>query len=159
MLLVLVAFALTPLPYSWQEKFVTNYYDCYFFPPHILDENYSSVERSFVKVINLKLGYQWRNKTSKRLQEESGLALPFQVSVTYLKQRFITQRELPIDVVSTSTSTFASLVRGYGTCDQINGSLGLLLSGFCDSSELIELRKEQLGSHSLVRTHSTLGKI
>jgi len=160
LLLLLAVFTslwFTPVPLAWQEKFVVHYYQFYFYPTPQWEAQHSFLEVLWVKSINLKLGYHWRDKTFGKLQATSPSEYPFAASVTYLKNHFITQQELPIDVVQ--TPTYASVVRGFGTCDQINGGLGLLLSSFCQQSELIELKNNEYGSHSLVRTQSPLGVV
>ncbi len=113
----------------------------------------------WTKALEFKLRRELTTHLSDQLNLSSGeTAAGIQASAHQVRLLFINQTQQEVPVIS--SSALASMVRGYGYCDQVNGFLALLLSGYLDKVQLFGIRNEKgISPHTLIRSESDLGVV
>jgi hypothetical protein len=149
-----------PLPFKITQSWVLNNYS-YFFQHTSEHYNHTGVfDRVFFTIMDLKLRHDLKNNIKNQINpsitsEQSAI----KVVVKTMKGLIITQRELPH--WATYQSQLASLVRGYGACDQINGNAAYILSDYLSNVSLFALvdKKAGIETHATIKTISSLGNV
>jgi len=149
-----------PVPFKITQSWVLNN-QSYFFQHTAEHYNRTHVlDRIIIAIAELKLKHDFKNIIKKQtgpLIDSDQSAV--KVVVGKMKDIIITQRELPH--WATYQSQFASLVRGYGACDQINGNAAYILNDYLEDVFLLALVDQQAGieTHTTIKTISSLGTV
>ena len=149
-----------PIPRPWMLSYLEANTDYFLLDRRTWELGASLPARLGAFALDLKLRAQWKRDLMGRLALQSDdpratLGIVYQATDGLV----INQNELfhePIDQL-----LFASLVRGYGWCDQVNGVIAYLLQGHIDDVETYSLynAEDKSSPHVAVRTRSSLGTV
>jgi hypothetical protein len=158
LLVVAMGLYLTPLPPTFMAGRVAAQAEYFFEDEETWLREHSFLDAAWIKVLELKL----RHDLKKSLEQQLALtaAQPAQTiaaATQGLQERYLTQLQADVPIIS--TSTLASFVRGYGYCDQLNGFLAFLLSDKLDRVQLVGITAPGKGGHTVIRTESPLGTV
>ncbi len=155
-----VLFYIVPIPRPWLIGYIEANSEYFLIDRRTWESNASLPARLSAFMLDLKLRAQWKRDLMGRLapppnDPRATLGKAYQAADGLV----INQNELfhePIDQL-----LFASLMRGYGWCDQVNGVIAYLLQGHIDDVETYSLynAKDKLSPHVAVRTRSSLGTV
>jgi|SaaInlLV_10m_DNA_2_1039722.scaffolds.fasta_scaffold07786_2 hypothetical protein len=154
-IVILFAVWVIPIPFSMAEWFVDQHYDYFIKPKEIVNKEYSGIKRIFMGVSELKLRSDWRRQFVKRIQPEINSEVDaFQIVPQKFDNLMISGLEFPHKPID--QTTFATLIRGYGWCDQINGAFAFTLHGLMDGVEVYALADPETGvsPHTIARINS-----
>lgn len=122
-------------------------------------KEHSLTDILWAKALEFKLRRELTSHMSDQLHLNNGeIATGIKASANELRVLFINQTQQEVPVIT--NSALASMVRGYGYCDQVNGFLALLLSAHLDKVQLFGVRNEKgISPHTLIRSESALGVV
>ncbi|MDH3465354.1 MAG: hypothetical protein OES26_05505 [Gammaproteobacteria bacterium] len=151
---------IVPIPRPWLFSYIEANSDYFLVDRRTWESDASLPVRFSAFALDLKMRAQWKRDLIARLappRDDPRATLGNVYQAT--DQLIINQIELfhkPIDQL-----LFASLMRGYGWCDQVNGVIAYLLQGHIDDVETYSLynAKDKLSPHVAVRTQSSLGTV
>ncbi len=162
LLLTLTGAAAIWVPWStgYMRTWVESYPDYFYDRPAFFDGSgrTSLLDQLPFYAFDWKLKQAWTARFSSLPSEEGGEQWIKHV-VNVLDPLFLTQNEIPHPPAATSGA--ATLIRGYGYCDQVNSVLSFVLSTRFPATELVALvdPKTNTSPHTVVRLSPTPGTV